>query len=287
MGPQIERERTRRGLPSKIPRGKESSKHNEIITPLRGTLGIQEAPAMPCFKYELPKELKGEDGQLKQLSPPERWKYFHKTCKRRLRVKDKLKTKETEQCSEPLNKIEPRSAGGENFATSARLALNQELMDLDEFYNKYEDTKAKLGNHTLKEDDPIHIPLEYFCSVHTPVKNLRKIEGARDALDKEKVKLEQRGAWDLTKARPKSLVIEESKRLGDSYHFGKLMLLCHLKGSQLCEEYQSYKGRIVYCGNDTCDEDGDQAVFSTQGTQSSHLSAAKYVDAIARLPGYD
>ena len=65
------------------------------------------------------------------------------------------------------------------------------------------------------------------------------------------------------------------------------MFLCHLKGSQLCEELQSYKGRIVYCGNDTRDQDGDQAVFSAQGTQSSHLSAAKYVDAIARLPGND
>ena len=43
----------------------------------------------------------------------------------------------------------------------------------------------------------------------------------------------------------------------------------------------------MYCGNKTYDEDGDLAVFSTQGTGASHLSAAKFVDAIARLPGND
>ena len=62
------------------------------------------------------------------------------------------------------------------------------------------------------------------------------------------------------------------------------MLLCYVKGSQLDSSGHTYKGRIVYCGN-TIDQDGDQAVFSAQGTGSSHLSAAKFV-AIARLPGY-
>ena len=49
----------------------------------------------------------------------------------------------------------------------------------------------------------MYCPPEYYCRVHTPVNNWRKIEEARKALDKEKKKLEERGAWYLSKARPK------------------------------------------------------------------------------------
>ena len=234
---------------------------------------------MPCTLFELPAEIKDGD-KVKHLTPPERWKYFHKTTRQRNRMMAEQKAKEKSHLVE-------RSSGGENFATSARLAMTQELFELNSFYERYGDATAKLGNHTIKDDDPMYCPPEYYCCVHTPVNNWRKIDDARKALDKEKAKLEERGAWDLNKARPRREVEEESRRIGEDYHFGKLMLLCHLKGSQLCEDLQSYKGRIVYCGNDTRDQDGDQAVFSAQGTQSSHLSAAKYVDAIARLPGND
>ena len=63
------------------------------------------------------------------------------------------------------------------------------------------------------------------------------------------------------------------------------MLICHIKCSQLHSSMQTYKGRIVYRGDQTKDEYGDLAVFSAQGTGSSHLSAAKFCDAIARMPG--
>ena len=117
-------------------------------------------------------------------------------------------------------------------------------------------------------------------------RTLEEIPKAKDAVDKERYKLERdRKAWDMSTARPKNEVIAESKRLGISYHLGSLMLMCHIKGLQLHSSMQTYKGRIVYRGDQTKDEDVDLAVFSAQGTGSSHLSAAKFCDAIARLPG--
>ena len=63
------------------------------------------------------------------------------------------------------------------------------------------------------------------------------------------------------------------------------MRLFHLKHSELEEYLQSYKGRVVFRGDNVKDESGHLAVFSEQGTSASHLSAAKIVDAIARMPG--
>ena len=43
---------------------------------------------------------------------------------------------------------------------------------------------------------------------------------------------------------------------------------------------------MVLGGNDVRDEHGVQAVFQEQGTSASHMICAKFLDAIARLPGY-
>ena len=47
-----------------------------------------------------------------------------------------------------------------------------------------------------------------------------------------------------------------------------------------------YKGRVVFGGNQIKDENGIQAVFAEQGTSASHMICAKFLDAVARLPGY-
>ena len=68
-------------------------------------------------------------------------------------------------------------------------------------------------------------------------------------------------------------------------HFGRVFPLCHIKNSQLAEKFWTYKGRVVFEGNYTTDQDRTWAVFSEQGTSASHLCAAKILDAIARMPG--
>ena len=65
------------------------------------------------------------------------------------------------------------------------------------------------------------------------------------------------------------------------------MDLCHIKNSQMGKEFWSYKGRIVFRGDLTKDEDGHLAVFTEQGASASNMAAAKLMDAIARMPGND
>ena len=65
------------------------------------------------------------------------------------------------------------------------------------------------------------------------------------------------------------------------------MELCHIKGSELPEKGQSWKGRVAFRGDNVKDESGYLAVFSEQGTSASNLEAAKFLDAISRLPGND
>ncbi len=63
------------------------------------------------------------------------------------------------------------------------------------------------------------------------------------------------------------------------------MDLCHEKHSELEAHLRKYKGRVVFRGDQVRDETGFYAVSSEQGTSASYQAGAKFVDAIARLPG--
>ena len=45
--------------------------------------------------------------------------------------------------------------------------------------------------------------------------------------------LEKVPAWDLTKVRSKSEVIDEARKKGAKVHFASLMDICHLKNAEL------------------------------------------------------
>ena len=111
------------------------------------------------------------------------------------------------------------------------------------------------------------------------------IPAARAALEKEWTKLESKHAWDLRNPREYYEIRDEATRQGRTVHFGRVHPLMHIKHSELPEHLQTYKGRIVFTGNRVQDETGYSAVFSEQGTSASHLTAAKFLDAIARMPG--
>ena len=114
-----------------------------------------------------------------------------------------------------------------------------------------------------------------------------KIPKAREAINKEWKKLEDRTAWDLSQVWERTKVQQWAKRKNYTVHFGTLTTLCHIKHSELAEIYRVYKGRVVFRGDNIKDEDGYLAVFSEQGTSASHSSAAKFLDAIAHFPGMD
>ena len=98
-------------------------------------------------------------------------------------------------------------------------------------------------------------------------------------------KLEKMPAWNLTKVRNKSEVIDEARTKGAKVHFASLMDICHLKNAELETKHQKYKGRVVLRGDIVKDDSGSYAVFTEQGSSASQMTAAKVMDIISRLPG--
>ena len=102
-----------------------------------------------------------------------------------------------------------------------------------------------------------------------------KISAAKAAVDKEWEKLEKIPAWDKTKVRNKSDVIDDARKEGRKVHFASLMDICHLKNAELETKHQKYKGRVVLQGIIVKDDSGSYAVFAEQGSSASQMTAAK------------
>ena len=100
-----------------------------------------------------------------------------------------------------------------------------------------------------------------------------KIPAAKAAVDKEWEKLEKIPAWDITKVRSKSEVIDEARTKGAKVH------------SNWRQSTKKYKGRDVLRGDIVEDDSGSYAVFTEQGSSASQKTAAKVMDIISRLPG--
>ena len=67
-----------------------------------------------------------------------------------------------------------------------------------------------------------------------------KIPAAKAAVDEEWEKLEKIPAWNLTKVRHKSEVIDEARTNGINVHFASLMDICHLKNSGSYAGFNKY-----------------------------------------------
>ena len=118
---------------------------------------------------------------------------------------------------------------------STRLRMEESLP------NYHEDHIAGKGNNSLQHYGLVH--------KFTPVLQAMKIPAAKAAVDKEWEKLEKIPAWDLTKVRSKSEVIDEARTKGAKVHFASLMDICHLKNAELQAKHQKYKGRVVLRGD--------------------------------------
>ena len=112
-----------------------------------------------------------------------------------------------------------------------------------------------------------------------------KIPAAKAAVDNDWEKLEKIPAWDVTKVRNKSEVIDEARTKGAKVHFASLMDICHLKNAELEAKYQKFKGHVVLRGDIVKDNSGSYAVFAEQGSSASQMTAAKVMDIISRLSG--
>ena len=128
--------------------------------------------------------------------------------------------------------------------------------------------------------------LQHYNLVHKfiPMPQAMKIPAAKAAVDKEWEKLEKNPAWDTTRVRSKSEVIDEARTKGIKVHFGSLMDMCHLKNAEFGAKHQKYKGRVVLRGDIVKDDSGSYAVFTEQGSSASQMTAAKVMDIISTLP---
>ena len=112
-----------------------------------------------------------------------------------------------------------------------------------------------------------------------PTPQAMKIPAAKAALEKEWEELEKILAWNKTKVRSKSEVIDET-RTGRKVHFASLIDLCHLETAELETKHQKYKGRVVFRGDIVKDDSGSCAKFTEQGSSASHMTA-KVMDIIS------
>ena len=71
-------------------------------------------------------------------------------------------------------------------------------------------------------------------------------------------------AWNLTKVRSKTEVIDEARTSGATVHFASLMDICHLRNAELEAKHQKYKGRDVLWGDIVKDDSGSYAVSIDQ-----------------------
>ena len=85
----------------------------------------------------------------------------------------------------------------------------------------------------------------------------------------------------------KTEVIDEARTSDAKVHFASLMDICHLKNAELEAKHAKYKSQIVLQGDIVKDDSGSYAVFTEQGSSASQMTAAKIMDIISRLSGFD
>ena len=108
-----------------------------------------------------------------------------------------------------------------------------------------ESTRMRMGN-SIPHHHEDHIAgkrensLQHYNLVHIfiPMPQAMKIPAAKAAVDKEWEKLEKISAWNLTKVRSKSEVIDEARMSGATVHFASIMDICHLKNAEFVAKHQ-------------------------------------------------
>ena len=183
-----------------------------------------------------------------------------KTCKKSKHRETRGKT----------NEFKSKLACILEVSESTRLRMEESLP------NYHEEHIAGKGDNSL----------QHFYLVHKfiPMPQAMKILAAKAAVDKEWEKLEKIPAWDLTKVRSKSQVVDEARTKDAKVHFASLMDICHVKNAELETKHQKYKGRVVLQGDIVKDDSGSYAVFTEKGSSTSQMTAAKVTDIIPRLP---
>ena len=108
----------------------------------------------------------------------------------------------------------------------------------------------------MQEEVTIHYHNNITILVHKfiPMPQAMKIPAAKAVADKEWEKLEKILAWDVTKFKNISEMIDEARNKCAQVHFASLMDICHKKNAELKTKHQKYKGRVVLRGDSVKDD---------------------------------
>ena len=120
------------------------------------------------------------------------------------------------------NEIKSKLACILEASESTRLRMEESLP------NYHEDHIAGKGDNSLQHHNLVH---KFIL-----VPQAMKIPAAKAAVDKEWEKLEKIPAWNLTKVRSKSEVIDETRTKGAKVHFASLMDLCHFEECRIWDK---------------------------------------------------
>ena len=116
----------------------------------------------------------------------------------------------------------------------------------------------KKREHQPKVNDVGSATYEWFACILQLLKppEVRGNKGAREALDTEWHGLANKSAWDTAHPEEKEAVRHRYNKNGEDVHFGSIMEICSIKGSELRTDLQSYKRRIVFRGDTVRDSTG-------------------------------
>ena len=89
-----------------------------------------------------------------------------------------------------------------------------------------------------------------------PIPRAMNIPDAKVAVDKEWEKLEKWPAWQATRVKNRKEVLEMAHEEGRTVHFVPLVDFCHLKDSELEQQFQQNQGRDVLRGDVVKDDSG-------------------------------
>ena len=76
----------------------------------------------------------------------------------------------------------------------------------------------------------------------------------------------------------------EAQKDRETVHFATFMDFMSPQKLRLDKKFRKYKGRVVPRGDVVKGDSGWHAVFTEQGSSASHMTAAKALDVIYRLP---
>ena len=109
---------------------------------------------------------------------------------------------------------------------------------------------------------------------------------ALEAVAKEGAKFRNREVWDDATAIDPEELCREAKRNGEKLHLAEAMSIAGIKNSEMPENQQTHKGRIVYRGDITKDEQGAPALFRELHSLPTNTQAVNLTIFIGMIHGF-